>query len=98
MARSVILLDASVEDRVEELHRKMDSVLRLLSGGANTPQPEEPDWLTAQAFCERYSMGRTTLTRRLAEEPCRIETLDAGGKKKLYRWSRQHRKEENHAS
>ncbi len=53
MARSVILLDASVEDRVEELHRKMDSVLRLLSGGANAPQPEEPDWLTAQAFCER---------------------------------------------
>lgn len=94
--QTIFVLDQGAKDEIALLHRKIDRLTALLSSQA--PQPEEPDWLTAQAFCERYSMGRTTLTRRLAEEPRMIETLDCGGKKKLYRWSRQHRKEENHAS
>lgn len=84
--QTIFVLDQRAKDEIASLHRKIDRLTTLLSSRA--PSPEESDWFTAQAFCERYSMGRTTLARRLAEEPCRIETLDAGGKKKLYRWRR----------
>ena len=83
--QTIYVIDQETRDEIASLHTKIDHLIALLESPVS--QSDDNDWLTAREFCRNYSLSRTTLTRRLAEEPCKIKTLNTGGKKQLYRWN-----------
>ncbi|MGI6252105.1 MAG: hypothetical protein ACOYJV_01580 [Aminivibrio sp.] len=82
--QTIFVLDQGAKDEIALLHHKIDRLTALLS--SQTPGVVENPWHTSTEFCRKYSMSRSTLARRVKDDPSPVEVLDTGGKRSLYRW------------
>lgn len=67
----------------EEVARATKTIIEEMRSCRDEPQAG-PEWMTAKAFCERFSMSRSTLQR--FKEQNRVDVLHGGGRFVRYRW------------
>jgi hypothetical protein len=85
MAQTVFVVDETTPRQIAELNAKVDRLLDMIARNQKLSGEENP-WLPARAFCEKYGISRSTLGRRMKENPCPFEVLDPNEKVKKYRW------------
>jgi len=69
---------------IVDMTNKVDRILKEITSKAfSHPITEENPWLTAPQFCNKYSIGRSTLVRKVKEG--KVEVLDPEEYIKKYR-------------
>ena len=86
MMQVTMELDPQLERRLTAIEQTQQKILGLIQQGL-APQTAVDEWLKASQFCMTYSIGRTTLDRKV--ELGEIEVHDGHGKIKRYRWRKE---------
>ena len=69
---------------IVDMTNKVDKILKeITSKTFSHPFTEDNPWLTAPQFCNKYSIGRSTLVRKVKEG--KVEILDQEEHIKKYR-------------